>query len=166
MKDKKTINITTSLFKLTVFWNGMYVYAQVAILIGLLLVRLFARQDTVKSFCLVAFLGDLLVVAYILFKDAKVSIEDGHIDTADKEQLDITVEHTKSMKNKGVAPKKEAVIHNKVGTPNPTPVTPAPEPVPAVEPVAQKPDVHESTIKNLDDLSAEDWENLFSGDDF
>ena len=163
MKEKKTVIVTTNLFQLKIYWNGLYVSAQIAVLIGIALIRLFAQQDSVKLFCIVALLGDLAAVLFVLLNGAKVQMCDGDvIEDTPKDTLDISVEGNKKPKQKpkqSVHNNNESVIRNKVETPNP-PVTPVQE-----EPVVQEPAAPISSVTKMEDLTVEDWEQLFGGDD-
>lgn len=134
MKKKKLVTITTGMFELTLFWNGLYVSLQATILLGLLAILLFAQKTATRQMCLVFLLLDLAAMLFVLLNGVSVVVEDYDESSAPKkETLDIDVsssddaksEDTKTEQQKRPAGKskgkKSAEIRNKVPIPNPQP---------------------------------------------
>lgn len=176
MKKRKTVKITTSMFELQMFWNSGYVSAQIAILIGLLSVRLFAQSVAVKRFCLVILLFDILLLVYLLMRNASVVVADtDSCVTKEKEKLDVSVTTTAAsaeVKDKQTSGSKHHTeIHNKVGVPTVEQETvktdlvqqsignehSADVPNAIEEPVEKK-------VKNVEEMTAEDWAAIFNMD--
>jgi uncharacterized membrane protein YraQ (UPF0718 family) len=170
MKKKKIITITTKLFQLKIFWNGMYVSLQIGVLIGLLAIRLFSQQETVHRFCLLALIIDILAIFIGSLSRASIKSEDGVLlntstqtsDYQEKETMDVEVKHMKSAEKSNTKSKtvttSNAVIHNKVGAPVTTPES-------AKEEINSEPQkTEEKSMKPVEEFTEEDWENLFNGD--
>lgn len=165
MKNKKTVTVTTSMFKLDIYWNGPYISAQLAILIGLLATRLFANNEAVIRMCTIFLLIDLVVLLYLLLHGASIETSgtSGNEETP-KETMDVKVSHeAKPKEEKPKSRSKKSEIHNKVPVPNPSP-TAVQKPVPEVKPelsveekISQSPN-----IKSLGDMTEEDWEAVFN----
>ena len=150
MKKRKLVTITTGMFELTLFWNGLYVSLQATIFLGLLAILLFAQKTATKRMCLILLLLDLAAMLFVLLNGISIVVEDYDESTAPKkEALDVDVssgDSTKSEETKTEEPKvkpakkskgkKPAEIRNKVPIPNPQPPkndrpTPASAPVTA-----------------------------------
>ncbi len=129
MKKKKLVTITTGMFELTLFWNGLYVSLQATIFLGLLAILLFAQKTATKRMCLVFLLLDVAVLLFVLLNGISVVVEDyDKSSTPKKESLDIDVSSSDSAKSEEpkVASQKKparksAEIRNKVPIPNPQP---------------------------------------------
>lgn len=134
MKKKKLVTITTGMFELTLFWNGLYVSLQATIFLGLLAILLFAQKAATRRMCVVFLLLDLAVMLFVLLNGISVVVEDYDENTSPKkETLDIDVsssdsaksEEPKAEQQKKPAGKskgrKSAEIRNKVPIPNPQP---------------------------------------------
>lgn len=182
MKDKKTIKISTNFFELNIFWNGTYISSQLAVVIGLLAVKLFARNSYVSKLCTIVLLADLIVVLFLLLQGASVTTEDRSEKTEGKpdSNLDIKVEHNKgSDKHEGSSKQKSSssVIKNKVPIPtsnstSSTSIPPVPVPVPVV-PVPATPTtshtgnskdpelINRNNVRELKDMTEDDWKDLF-----
>lgn len=180
MKSKKVIHVKTNMFDLKIFWNGALVSSQVAIFIGLLLLRVFATTDGVKKLSVVILLLDLVALLFFLLNKAEISIEEPETEQASvpsKETLDVNIEKkSKSKQETKEAPKrsKSNTINNKVPVPNPPKqpdgFAPALEPTldkPQPQPVASSKSPEEQSSKepgfskDLDNMTAEEWSELF-----
>lgn len=180
MKDKKTIKISTNFFELNIFWNGTYISSQLAVVIGLLAVKLFARNSYVSKLCTILLLADLIVILFLLLQGASVTTEDRSGKTEEKpdNNLDVKVEHNKSSSKHESSSKQKSssnVIKNKVPIPtsNSTSSTCAPPvPVPVV-PVPVTPAathtgnskhselINRDNVRELKDMTEDDWKDLF-----
>lgn len=133
MKSKKSIRIATHCFELTVHWNGGYLLAQVAIILGLSLTRLFSRHDAVDRMCMIFLLIDAFVILFSLLYGFHVESVDGESnDIPKKESINIDIRSTdKEKKLEGVSEKQSksakkpvketsGEIKNKVAIPNPS----------------------------------------------
>ena len=134
MKKRKLVTITTGMFELTLFWNGLYVSLQATVFLGLLAILLFSQKTATKRMCLVFLLIDIVAMLFVLLNGISVVVEDYDENaTPKKETLDIDVssgDSTKSEEPKNEEPKKpakkskgkkSAEIRNKVPIPNPQP---------------------------------------------
>ena len=171
--DNKTITITTNLFKLEIYWNGKAVSAQLAIFIGLLAVSVFAQEQDIVTFMVIILLIDIVAVLYMIFKGANIDVVNEDGSKVEKSVMQTKVESTgetqpqKQQVNKP-GPKPSGTINNKVPIPNPT-VRPTPNPIPPQQenPVVEtppQPPMEEPKVKSIDDLSPEEWDDLFNMD--
>lgn len=174
MMDNKTITITTNLFKLEIYWNGKAVSAQLAIFIGLLAVSVFAQEQDIVNFMLVILFIDIVAVLYMLFKGANIDVVNEDGTKVEKSVMQTKVDNTTTGQQseqevKKPGPKPSGTINNKVPIPNPTtqqapnPIPPQPVQQPVVETPPQPP-MEEPKVKSIDDLSPEEWDDLFNMD--
>ena len=180
MKSKKVIHVKTNMFDLKIFWNGALVASQVAIFIGLLLLRVFSTTDGIKKLSVVILLLDSVAVLFFLLNKAEISIEEHETEqesAPNKETLDVNVEKkSKPKQETKQVPKrsKSSTINNKVPVPNPPKQSdgfaPVPEPTldkTQPQPVASSKSTEEQSSKepgfskDLDSMTAEEWSELF-----
>lgn len=180
MNDKKTYKITTNLFELKIFWNGKLFSTQVCIGLGLLLLKLFSTSDAVSRMCTIFIILDIASMLVSLFIGASIETVDeskGEVsnDKPVKEDLDVTVEHSKPTKSskeeKKKSSKRSNEIRNKVPIPNPTPVktetgktteaSVVNAETPRVDTSKSVDNTEERKVKPVDEMTAEDWEELF-----
>lgn len=154
MSKRKILHINTGMFSLDIYYNGVYVGAQVTIFIGLAAMRIFAQNDAVHKMCTVFFIIDMLALLIIFFNGASVSLEDASAekDAPAKEDLNVEVEHKKSEEKKEEKPKKgekekEQVIKNKV-------------PIPVQAP--PKPEVNADGFQKMEDMDTSDWADILA----
>ena len=171
----KTITISTNIFEIKIHWNAGLFSAEVAVLLGLLGLRIFGRTPGIERLCFIALLFDLIVVLVVSLMGFHVSVEnEGEESTPEREKLDIEVQrgHAKPTSNAQGANKqqKPREIRNKVPMPNATSApAPAPKPEPAPQPepapaVAEPAPQAEQPAKPADQLTDEDWAELFRMD--
>ena len=179
MKDNKLITVTTRMFTLELYWNFAYVSTQLAILIGLLAVRFFAKDDAVIRMCTVFFILNIIVILFLLLQGASVAISDAsESKDVPKESMNVKVESSSDKKVEKKSEKKSSgEIRNKVPVPNPTPKTAEPVestnkstatsvPVPSVPvPSVSKPSTdntkERSSVRSISEMTESDWEELF-----
>lgn len=181
MSKKKILHINTGMFALDIYYNGVYVGSQITIWLGLLLFKLFSRNDAVHRLVFVFFVINLLVLLFCFFNGASVSLEEVGDESTDsekkdssppeKEEMDVEVDHTKK-KKKPHKSQKELTIKNKVPLPDDTKVTEVKEEIPEQdtkpEPPAPEPPVPPPVkeqelppIKPMEEMSEDDWKDVF-----
>jgi len=151
----KDITLYTGAFDLTIHWNASLVATHLAILVGVIATLIFAKQPEVVALCRLVLLIDVLVIGYSVLKGAYTETKDAGGNPQKKappkkEKLDVEVKS--ETKDKPVKeeekPKqrkpKEEVIRNKVPIPT---ATKADNPTPRVV--------------RAEELSDEDWDDLF-----
>lgn len=177
----KTYLVKSSFFELKIFWNGTLVKTQGAALLALILVALFGSNPTLKHGCVTLIVLDIIVVMFMLCKDVQVkelkpkkskqSTEENSADTEPTKITKDTVASIEKSPTKVKQPKKsnkpEPEIKNKVGVPKSSedgfaPVADIDESTPVTVP---EPNLGEQVggvkTKDVDDMTAEDWAELF-----
>lgn len=189
MKGKKVINIKTSAFELTINWNGPLVTTQIAILLGLVLIRVFARNDAVVRMCTVLLIIDILVILFTFLFGLKATTSEEGDKKPEKETMDIEVNSDKEkkedktekikktkyvvtskgeIKNKVAIPNPSASRHGRqmgiVNKPQPKPVETKEEEVKILEPemTVESPVSASPTSIKMEEC---DWDSLFSMED-
>lgn len=158
MKNNKTIKVSTRFFELKIFWNGTYVSSQLAILIGLLVVKLFARDNSVSKLCTIILILDLISILFIAMQGASIDAESEENSNNSASNLDVKVEHSnKSNTSKTVNKpnKSNNVIRNKV----PVPVKDGSNNSDNAKPKQET--IKRSNVRELKDMTEDDWKELF-----
>lgn len=166
MKSNKTITITTNLFKLQLFWNGTIMSLQLGFLIGILALSLFAQSDAVRKLCVVALLLDVIICLFVIINGATMSIDDAEkSDTGDvvKESMDVTIDRDKksSVSDKTTSTRKSNEIRNKVPVPNPQQPAESSNVTQQSTPVKEESAKEKTTMKPVEEMTEQDWEELF-----
>lgn len=158
MKNNKTIKVSTRFLELKIFWNGAYVSSQLAILIGLLVVKLFARDNSVSKLCAIILILDLISILFIAMQGASIDVESEENSNNSESNLDVKVEHSNkgnTSKTVNKPNKSNNVIRNKV----PVPVKDGSNNSDNAKPKQET--IKRSNVRELKDMTEDDWKELF-----
>lgn len=165
----KTYLVKSSFFELKIFWNGTLVKTQGAALLALLLVAIFGSNTTLRNGCIALIVLDIIFIFFLLCKDVKVKElkpkQPKQSDEEDSTPTKITKETVASIeksptkaKQRKKSDKPEPEIKNKVGVPKQVADDDGFASI-TDEPSAS--DVTANKTKNAEEMTAEDWAQLF-----
>jgi len=189
MSNRKTIKVSTNFFELKIYWNAKLVSTHIGILLGLFALRLFSTKDAVLKLCTVFIIIDLVSLLISLLVGS--SIEEIDEDKNDeipikKDKMGTTIDSKnnnnphkdtdtqKSSNGKKRGRPQSNVIKNKVPIPNANSNQGSSNTSLPVK-TEDKIDVNKSSIaetpkddlpkaKPVEEMTAEDWEELFKMD--
>ncbi len=174
MNSKKDITITTSAFTITIHWNGQVVSAQLAILVGVILLKLMSHNSDVSVLCNVLLLLDFISILACLFMGGKVST-DGEKGESKKQPEQTSVEEPAKKEIKNVSKhsstsEKDRTIKKKVPIPEQKGVVTQEAPI-HEEPTAEtknepnpveQPTSEDKEEKPVSEMTEEEFNNLFN----
>ena len=166
MTQTKLVTITTGLFELTIFWNGIYVSIQSTIFLGLFAILFFSTEPATKRMCIVFLVIDLIVVLFLLLNHASVTVEDyvpkkseNKVSSVRKESIDISTDTSSATDHSSVT-EVSGEIKNKVAMPNQQSPKESAHKDPT-EAVQNNIDAISDSMKPVDDMDETDWDSLF-----
>ena len=137
---------------------------QGAILFGVLMLRLFSKNENVNTLCITILLFDLAVILFILLSGLKISIEDANAPT--ETQKPVSEVNRRAMPKQSEPVKKNSApkqINNKVPMPSTQQKVEKPQPVQEEKP--QPAPQTDMSNKSVEEMTEADWEALFKMDD-
>lgn len=157
---RKIVKIHTNFFDLAIHWNTGFVSMEGAILIGILMLRIFSTKPEVAKLCTVLLLVDVIGVMFALLIGCHISIEEPDAKQ-EPEKMDTEVTRRVSAtpkQNKTETTSKQTTIKNKVPLPN---GQPQPQPQPAQPQQAQTQPQEDKKVKSVTEMTEADWDELF-----
>lgn len=165
----KTYLVKSSFFELKIFWNGTLVKTQGAALLALLLVAIFGSNPTLRNGCIALIVLDIIFIFFLLCKDVKVKElkpkQSKQSDEEDSTPTKITKETVASIeksptkaKQRKKSDKPEPEIKNKVGVPKQVADD---DGFASITDEPSDSDVTANKTKNAEEMTAEDWAQLF-----
>ena len=139
---------------------------QGAILFGVLMLRLFSKNENVNTLCITILLFDLAVILFVLLSGLKISIEDA--SAPNEVQKPVSEVNRKAMPKQTEPTKKSSTpkqINNKVPTPSTQQKVEKSEPKPVQEEKPQPTTQTDMSNKSVEEMTEADWEALFKMDD-